>query len=211
VPKPDHTQQGLTVVNRFTVQHDDDRLEQELIRTSDFLRRQPDFEFIVRVRLVRQQNVFVQLGYWRTHAAFVNAIRQRPFVAQVERLSPLVLETQADQAVSVARVIAPRTCSVPGEAFGVLTEYILDGDRAGFEATAHEQALSYLDFPGFGGSDLLRSTLRPHRYLGISWWYDGDDFASATRDGYPVRPGHALAVRVEQTRRIAYEAAIPPR
>lgn len=201
----------FTVINRFTVRGDSDRLEHEFVRAAGFLRRQPDFDFLVRVRPVDRSDVVVQLGYWSSHAAFVNAVRKPGFAAQIKKLSSQMGETQADHAVSVVRVMDPRMCTLQRDAYGILTEYTAVVDQQEFERTFLEHARSYLSRPDFGGIDLLRSTLRPRRYLGLSWWFDPAARAAAAGVGAATGvAGSAIlaqAVRIEQTQRISYERA----
>lgn len=199
----------LTVVNRFEVKGDTERFEREFRDHSQFLRRREDFDFLVTVQLVERPEVYVHLGHWRTTRGFLDTVHDDTFQAQVKQLGPLV-DTEVDQAVSVARVL--RADAVVGAANVLLTRARVFGDRAVFERYFAEAGEHFARLGGFGGSDLLRSTLRPDTYTGLYWWQEAEDCERALADG-----GHAaLATRmrrtadivVERTRHVAYERVL---
>ena len=203
----------VTVIHRFTGRPDQPaELSRALGEHAAFLRDRPGFDFSVQVRLADRPDVHVQLGYWHSHRAYRDAVRDPRFVAHVRQVRSLVVHADADQGVSVARVVNDRYC-VDGparDATGVLAEYLVDGDHAEFQHRTRAWAESLPERPGFGGLDLMRSILRPHRYLGVVWWFDG-----AGRPTVP--PGtpegtatvHAALVRVEQTGPVSYLEGTP--
>ncbi|WP_354643038.1 antibiotic biosynthesis monooxygenase family protein [Kitasatospora camelliae] len=197
----------VTVVNRFTVKGDVAAFEREFRAHSRFLREQDGFAFLVTVQLVDRPREFVHLGHWRSLAGFQRVVRDETFRRHVTRLGSRV-ETEVDQAVSVGRVL--RREARQGSANVVLTRADAVGDHRRFEQRFAAMASYFDGFGGFGGSDLLRSTLRPSGYLGVSWWQDAEDCERALRSQGLNRHRIALAdaadVITERTRHIAYES-----
>ncbi|MFE6042467.1 hypothetical protein [Streptomyces sp. NPDC056452] len=199
----------VTVVNRFEVKGDTERFEREFRDHSQYLRRRQDFDFLVTVQLVERPEVFVHLGHWRTMRGFLNTVHDDTFQAHVKQLGPMV-NTEVDQAVSVARVL--KEDAVVGAENVVLTRARIFRDPALFERRFAEADEHFGRLGGFGGSDLLRSTLRPDVYTGIQWWRDTDDCERALADGgYTALTGQmreSADVVVERTRHLAYERVL---
>ncbi|WP_055587529.1 antibiotic biosynthesis monooxygenase family protein [Peterkaempfera griseoplana] len=199
----------LTVINRFTVKDDVDTFEREFREHCQFLRRQEQFDFLVTVQLVDRPQVYVHLAHWRSLHGFLQLVHEDAFLKHVQRLGAMV-EAHADQAVSVNRVL--RTEALPGSANVVLTHAQVVGEHREFERRFRNTSEHFGQLGGFGGSDLLRSTVSPTDYLGLSWWYDSESCDRAlVSDGYQEhRIGMAgtADVATERTRLIAYERAI---
>jgi heme-degrading monooxygenase HmoA len=200
----------VAVINRFTVKGDVGEFERAFRAHSQFLRRQNAFDFLVTVQLLDQPNVYVNLGHWRSLRSFLEVVHDNAFLAQVQRLGSMV-HTQADQAVSVSRVL--RREALVGAANIVLTHADVFGDHQDFERRFADMSSYCGQLEGFGGSDLLRSTMRPTAYLGLSWWYDTEACERALdSDGY--REHRAALVELaevasERSRHIAYEGVLP--
>ncbi|MET7370592.1 hypothetical protein ABZS61_32970 [Streptomyces sp. NPDC005566] len=199
----------VTVVNRFEVKGDTERFEREFRDHSQYLRRRQDFDFLVTVQLVERPEVFVNLGHWRTMRGFLNTVHDDTFQAHVRQLGPMV-DTEVDQAVSVARVL--KEDAVVGAENVVLTRARIFRDPALFERCFAESGEHFGRLGGFGGSDLLRSTLRPDVYTGIQWWRDTDDCERALADGgyaaLTQQMRESADVVVERTRHVAYERVL---
>uniref|UniRef100_A0AAU3GUA4 Antibiotic biosynthesis monooxygenase n=1 Tax=Streptomyces sp. NBC_01401 TaxID=2903854 RepID=A0AAU3GUA4_9ACTN len=199
----------VTVVNRFEVKGDTERFEREFRDHSQYLRKREDFDFLVTVQLVERPEVFVHFGHWRTMRGFLNTVHDGTFQAHVKQLGPMA-ETEVDQAVSVARELNEN--AVVGAENVVLTRARIHRDPAGFEQRFAETDEHFGRLGGFGGSDLLRSTLRPDVYTGIQWWRDSDACERALADsGHRAltRQMRELAdIEVERTRHIAYERVL---
>lgn len=199
----------LTVVNRFEVKGDTGRFEREFRDHSQYLRRREDFDFLVTVQLVERPEVYVHLGHWRTTRGFLDTVHDDTFQAHVRQLGPLV-DTEVDQAVSVARVL--RADAVVGAANVLLTRARVFGDREVFERYFAESGEHFARLGGFGGSDLLRSTLRPDVYTGLQWWQDPEDCDRALADSGRLalveQVRRAADVVVERTRHVAYERVL---
>ncbi|BAU84001.1 hypothetical protein SLA_3087 [Streptomyces laurentii] len=196
----------LTVINRFRVKGDGDRFVRKFRAHSQYLRARPEFDFLVTVQLVDQPEVVVNLAHWRTVRGFLRTVHEDTFQEHVRQLGPLV-ETEADQALSVARVLKEN--ALVGTANILLTRARPHGDPHDFERRFAELDDRHGRLGGFGGSDLLRSTLYPDTYLGLQWWYDADECDRALLD----RRRRALAERmaeeadlvVDRGRHLAYE------
>lgn len=208
MPKRSHDA-PITVVNRFDVKGDTERFEREFRHHSQYLRTREDFHFLVTVRLVDHPQVYVHLGHWRTMRGFLDTVHDDTFQAQVRKLGPMV-DTEADQAVSVARKITGD--AVAGAANVVLTRAVVHGDPHVFERQFAEANEHLAQLGGYGGSDLLRSTLRPDVYTAVQWWRDTDACEQALGDS-----GHRAATQamtrgagltVERTRHVAYERVL---
>ncbi|MDX3062299.1 MULTISPECIES: antibiotic biosynthesis monooxygenase family protein [Streptomyces] len=208
MPKRSHDA-PITVVNRFDVKGDTGRFERAFRDHSQYLRTREDFHFLVTVQLVEHPQVYVHLGHWRTMRGFLDTVHDDTFQAQVRKLAPMV-DTEADQAVSVVRTVTED--AVVGAANVVLTRATVHGDPHVFERQFAETNQHLARLGGFGGSDLLRSTLRPDVYTAIQWWRDSDACERALDDS-----GHRAAARmlarnaelsVERTRHVAYERVL---
>ncbi|WP_156724674.1 antibiotic biosynthesis monooxygenase family protein [Streptomyces apocyni] len=199
----------VTVVNRFTVTGDTSEFEREFREHSQFLRQRPGFDFLVTVRLVDAPQVYVHLGHWKCLRGFLDTVHDDVFLRHVRRLGPLV-ETEADQAVSVGRVL--RENAEVGVPNVVLTWADVSDDWREFERRFAELDYQCDRLEGFGGSDLLRSTVQPLTYTGVQWWRTAEDCERALRsrgyrNGYRALSGIAK-ITTERTRHIAYERVI---
>ncbi|MEV6700692.1 hypothetical protein AB0M68_26610 [Streptomyces sp. NPDC051453] len=200
----------LTVVNRFEVKSDTAWFEREFREHSQYLRRREGFDFLVTVQLVERPNVYIHLGHWRTMRGFLETVHDDTFQAHVKKLGPLV-DTEVDQAVSVGRVL--KESAVVGGRNVILTRArTLGATASSFQRLFAETSEHFGRLGGFGGSDLLRSTLRPDTYTGIQWWRDTADCERALAD-----PGHRAQaeqlrrvadIEVERTRHVAYERVV---
>lgn len=199
----------MTVVNRFEVKGDTERFEREFRAHSQYLRSREDFDFLVTVQLVDRPDVYVNLGHWRTARGFLATVNDSTFQEHVRRLGPMV-DTEADQAVSVARVLMED--ATVGAQNVVLTRARLHGDRNGFEQRFAEINEHLARLGGFGGSDLLRSTLRPDVYTSVQWWQDADACEQAldneTHRTLTKLMARGADVSVERTRHVAYERVL---
>jgi heme-degrading monooxygenase HmoA len=199
----------VTVINRFEVKGDTDRFERLFREHSQFLRRRADFDFLVTVRLAERPHVYVHLGHWRTLRAFLDTVHDDTFLGHVERLEPLV-ETEVDQAVSVDRVL--RDNAVVGTESVALLRARVAGDWRAFERRFAELTDAVAESGGFGGSDLLRSFLRPAHYTGVLWWRDTESLDRALNServqAAQRELGRGAEVVVERTRHVAYERVI---
>ncbi|MFE4455621.1 antibiotic biosynthesis monooxygenase [Streptomyces sp. NPDC056796] len=199
----------VTVVNRFEVKGDTERFEREFRDHSQYLRRRRGFDFLVTVQLVERPEVFVHFGHWRTMRGFLDTVHDATFQAHVKQLGPMA-DTEVDQAVSVARELNEN--AVSGAENVVLTRARIYRDPSHFERLYAGADDHFRRLGGFGGSDLLRSTLRPDVYTGIQWWRDSDACERALADGgytaltRQMREG--ADVVVERTRHIAYERVL---
>ncbi|WP_338676865.1 hypothetical protein V1460_30735 [Streptomyces sp. SCSIO 30461] len=199
----------ITVINRFEVKGDIAEFEQEFRLHAQFLRRRPGFDFLVTVQLVDRPRVYVHLGHWRRLSGFLDTVHDDTFVAHVQRLGPLV-HTEADQALSVDRTL--RENAVVGDAAVVLVSAHVHHDPAGFEKRYARLSESCAALGGFGGSDLLRSTVRPLSYTGVHWWRDADRCSDAVASGVYRTALDELAeladITIERSRHLAYERVI---
>jgi hypothetical protein len=102
--------------------------------------------------------------------------------------------------------------AVRGAANVVLTRAEIVGDHREFEKRYLEMARYFDEFGGFGGSDLLRSTVSPATYLGVCWWYDAEScdraLDSAGCQGYRIALADTADIITERTRHVAYESVI---
>jgi heme-degrading monooxygenase HmoA len=208
-PAPRDLRRPVTVINRFTVTDDIEKFEREFREHSQYLRRQEGFQFLVTVRSVYRTDQFTHLGHWRSLEDFLAVVHDETFLAHVQRLGRMV-EAEADQAVSVGRVTLRN--AVVGAANVVLLHARLEGDHWEFEQNFGALTAECAKQDGFGGSDLLRSTVSPQKYLGLFWWYDAescdrtlhsDAYAEAQR-----RLGEVARITPERTRHVAYERVI---
>ncbi|GHH51143.1 hypothetical protein [Streptomyces candidus] len=196
----------VTVVNRFEVRGDIGTFEAAFRAHSQFLRHRPGFDFLVTMRLVDRPRVYVNLGHWKRLSGLLDTVHDDTFVAHVQRLAPMV-RTEADQALSVSRVLS-ETAAV-GESTIVLLSAQAYGNPAGFEERYAALGEACRATAGFGGSDLLRSTVRPLTYTGVLWWSDGDHCDRALAAGQWQSALDELSqsaeVVVERSRHLAYE------
>ncbi|MGA5419850.1 antibiotic biosynthesis monooxygenase family protein [Streptomyces lavendulocolor] len=199
----------VAVINRFEVKGDAATFERLFREHSQFLRRRDDFDFLVTVRLVERPDVYAHIGHWRTLRGFLDTVNDRTFQLHVKELGPLV-DAEADQAVSVARVL--RENAVVGAENVVLTRVTVREDPYAFERGYAEMNEHFGTLGGFGGSDLLRSTLHPGRYTGLQWWRNTADCDRALDSAEYRALRHALGrradIEVDRTRHVAYERVI---
>ncbi|MFI2643392.1 antibiotic biosynthesis monooxygenase [Streptomyces sp. NPDC018610] len=199
----------VVVVNYFTVTGDLLEFERLFDEYAQFMRHRPDFDFLVTVKLTDRPHVYAHLGHWRTRRGFLDTVNDAEFQDRVGRLGPLV-ETEADQAVSVARVL--RENAVVGAANVVLTRATVHGDPAVFEACFAEANEHFDELGHFGGSDLLRSTLRPGEYTALQWWRDSEACERSLGSEKYLKLRAAIAeeaeVAVVRTRHMAYQRVI---
>ncbi|MGK5448087.1 antibiotic biosynthesis monooxygenase family protein [Streptomyces radiopugnans] len=199
----------LTTVHRFTVKGDPHRFEREFREHSQYLRRRRDFSYLVTVRLLDSPASYVHVGHWRSLEGFIETVHTETFLEHVRCLEPMV-DTEADQAVSVDRLLVRN--ARPGHDNVVLLSCTVLGEAREFEKEARELSRSLARTEGFGGFDLLRSTFRPQRYLGMVWWTDtaacDRALAGAERDGAYDGLTRVARLSVERTRHIAYERVL---
>ncbi|MDG9704713.1 antibiotic biosynthesis monooxygenase [Streptomyces sp. DH37] len=199
----------LTIVNRFTVKGDPGKFEQDFREHSQYLRRRPDFAYLVTVRLVDSPDVYVHIGHWRSLEGFIDTVHTETFLEHVQCLEPMV-DTEADHAVSVDRVLV-RNAREGHENVVLIPSTVLGGCLE-FEKEVRELSRHFVGTEGFGGFDLLRSALRPQQYLGVAWWYDTGscDRALADDDCREAvgRLDRVARFRIERTRHIAYERGV---
>ncbi|MFF1451687.1 antibiotic biosynthesis monooxygenase family protein [Streptomyces sp. NPDC058274] len=199
----------VTVINRFEVKGDTEKFERLFREHSQFLRRRSDFDFLVTLRLADLPQVYVHMGHWRTLRAFLDTVHDETFLGHVERLEPLV-ETEVDQAVSISRVL--RDEAAAGTQSVALLRARVGGNCRAFEQRFAELTDQLAEAGGFGGSNLLRSILRPAQYTGVLWWSDAGALERAL-DSEQFQEGHrelsrAADVVVERTQHVAYERLI---
>ncbi|MBW1602494.1 antibiotic biosynthesis monooxygenase [Streptomyces sp. JJ66] len=201
---------SLTVVNRFTVNGDIDVFEREFRAHCEFLRARRGFDFLVAGQLVDTPNVFVHFSHWVTHQAFLRAVHSDGYLSEVHRLAPLV-DAEADQAVSLGRLLE-REARTGAQAVVILHGLLRSGNQRDFEWRYHELAGHCAAYEGFGGGDVLRSTLTPNRYLAVLWWQDSEVCDAALgEEGYRKRVrelGAGAQVRTERLRHVAYSPAL---
>ncbi|MDN3295380.1 hypothetical protein QWM81_15225 [Streptomyces ficellus] len=199
----------IAVINRLEVRGDVPRFERLFREHSQFLRHREDFDFLVTVRLVERPHVYAHIGHWRTLRGFLDTVHDETFQLHVKELGPLV-EAEADQAVSVARVLKEN--AIVGAENVVLTRVTVREDPYAFERGYAEMNEHFGTLGGFGGSDLLRSTLVPGRYTGLQWWRDTSDCERALASEEYLALRHAIGRRadisVDRTRHLAYERVI---
>ncbi|QGV77488.1 hypothetical protein [Streptomyces ficellus] len=198
----------ITVVNRFEVKGDTATFERELRRHHTFLRQRPGFDFLVTVRLVDRPRTYVHFGHWRRLSGFLDTAHDDAFVAQVQRLGPLV-DTEADQARSVDRAL--RANAAVGDPAVVLLSCRVR-DHSAFEKAYLALGETSGRLGGFGGSDLLRSMVRPLSYTGVQWWRDAGHCERAlASDAYRAAlaelSAHAV-ITTERGHHLAYERAV---
>ncbi|MEV8594613.1 antibiotic biosynthesis monooxygenase [Streptomyces sp. NPDC052012] len=198
----------VTVVNRFEVKDDIAEFEREFRAHSQFLRRRAGFDFLVTVRLVDDPRVYVHLGHWRSLRGFLDTVHDDTFTEQVRRLGAKV-HTVADQAVSVRRILHEPTAV--GSAGVVLLRARARGECAELEKRFALLGDRCQETGGFGGSDLLRSTIRPLSYTGVLWWRDtGTCARTLSGEGWQQSLDalrETADLTVEHSRLVAYERA----
>ncbi|MEU5539788.1 hypothetical protein [Streptomyces sp. NPDC020362] len=199
----------VTVINRFEVKGDVGEFERLFREHSQFLRRRDDFDFLVTTRLVDRPQVYVHLSHWRTLRAFLDTVHDATFLRHVRRLEPLVV-VEVDQAVSVGRVL--RDDALVGAENVALIHADVHGDWRAFEGEFAELCTRAEQLGGFGGGDLLRSTISPFAYTGLLWWRDAEacDRALGT-EASPQVFGHladTARITVDRAVHVAYERTI---
>lgn len=198
----------VTVINRLEVKGDTGEFEDLFHAHSQYLRTRAEFDFLATMRLTEQPHVYVHLCHWHTRRALLDTMRDETFLGYVERLEPLV-EAQADQAVRVRRVCESVTADTGGVA---LLRARVREDRTAFEERLAELTDVLADSGGFGGVDLLRSTIRPALYTGVLWWRGSrsmDRALDSARVGV-LRDciAQGADVVVERARHLAYERVL---
>ncbi|MFE7458685.1 hypothetical protein [Streptomyces sp. NPDC057554] len=199
----------VTVINRFEVTGDLAEFEREFSAHSQFLRRRPGFDFLVTVRLVDRPHVYVHLAHWQRLSGLLDTVHDDTFTGHVRKLGPLV-RTEADQALSVGRTLSAD--AAVGDSTVVLLTAEVREDHAEFEKGYAELSRAYEEEGGFGGSDLLRSTVRPFLYTGVLWWREEEHCDRALGSARGSRALAALDafadVRHERSRHLAYERVV---
>ncbi|MFD9443890.1 hypothetical protein ACFWBR_31475 [Streptomyces sp. NPDC060006] len=199
----------VTVINRFEVTGDLDRFEREFFAHSQFLRRRPGFDFLVTVRLMDRPHVYVHLAHWRRLSGLLDTVHDPAFAGHVRKVG-LLVRTEADQAISVSRVLSEN--ALVGGSTVVLLWAKVRQNQASWEQRFGELCRVYAQEGGFGGSDLLQSTIRSSQYTGVLWWRDEEHCDRALGS---VRARRALAalgesaeVCCERSRHLAYERVV---
>ncbi|MEV5567927.1 hypothetical protein AB0L54_34495 [Streptomyces sp. NPDC052196] len=199
----------VTVINHFEVKGDVEEFERLFRDHSQFLRRRDDFDFLVTTRLAERPQVYVHLGHWRTLRAFLDTVHDATFLRHVRRLEPLVV-AEVDQAVSVGRML--RDDAMVGEETVLLVHAEVHGDWGRFEDDFGELCTLMDELGGFGGSDLLRSTISPFAYTGMLWWRDAEACDRALASQAYDRAYRSLVatarVAVDRALHVAYERTI---
>lgn len=196
----------IAVVNRFTVKGDADQFEREFLRHTGLLGSQEDADIMATFRVVDRPKVYVHFGFWRKLSAFLEAVHDEAFLRQAERLGSMV-EAHADQAVSVGKV---SDGGDPSRATAIiLTQYRVSGNCRAFERALWERADQLLGHGGPGGTQLLRSVMRPQDYVSIEWGEDSELF-QRVRNGRRYRELEACIadvaeMRAEESRYVAHQ------
>lgn len=171
----------LVIVTRFTAKGDPDGFADKLRAHAEFQRRQAGCTALVSFRSVPLPQVYTVITHWRTLESFLDVVHDDAFLAQVRRFGSLV-EAEADQAVSVGRLRLRD--SAEGAAGIVFHRMRLVGDHRELERLFGALTGECAQRDGFGGSDLLHSTVRPQRYFGVLWWRDEESCAAAVASDY---------------------------
>ncbi|MDB1089567.1 hypothetical protein PJ985_18570 [Streptomyces sp. ACA25] len=199
----------LTVVNRFTVKGDTRRFERQFRPHCDYLRQQRGFNFLVTGQLIDRPNVYMHFSHWVTHQAFLRVVHHDAFLSHVQGLSPIV-EVEADQAVSLGRLLVDEARQ--GAENVVFIQALVDEGRplTDFEWQFHELFGHCAAGEGFGGGDVMRSTLAPQKYLAVCWWRDGESCQRAMAEpGFLQRVGQLKSVARISTERLRHLTYAP--
>lgn len=168
----------IAIVNRFTVKEDADSFEREFLRHAGLFGSDADVDFIATFRLVERPEIYMHFGFWHTLAAFIEAVHDESFLQQVERIGTMV-DTQADQAVSVHRVVGGETCELTATTRVVLTRLRVGGNFRAFERNLRERGEFLTAHSGASGAQILRSVVSPRNYVGLEWARDAELFERA--------------------------------
>jgi heme-degrading monooxygenase HmoA len=194
----------LVIVNRFTVKGDSSGFADKLREHSEFQAQQEGCTALLTCRSVPQPEVYTHVAHWRSLETFLHVVHDDTFLARVRTFGSLV-EAEADQAVSVGRMRL--RSAQDGPANIVLHHIRLVGDHRELERLFGALTGECAQRDGFGGSDLLRSTVRPQSYLGLTWWLDAESCSRSVESGY-FRAAHdrlssVAQVRTERNQKVA--------
>ena len=194
----------LVIVNRFTVKGDSDKFAGRLREHSEYQRQQNGCSALLTFRSVPHPQVYTHIAHWRSLENFLEVVHNDAFLAHVRQFGSLV-DTEADQAVSVGRLRLRRAVDCPAN---ILLHHIrLIGDHRELERLFGVLTGECAQREGFGGSDLLRSTVRPKSYLGLIWWRDAEACDRTLASGYYQAAYERLTsvcqVRTERNRKVA--------
>ncbi len=189
--------QPVVVVNRVSAAQPMEEVRRLLEQHDEQLRRLPDFEHRLRVRVGDSRAVaYWQFEFWRRLGGLVAAAHDDSYLRHLSELGTQVV-VEADRTVRVhqARGRSPLDGGPP---FAVVSEYLVGADTTHFEALEAQLTECCRLADGFGGRELLRSLIRPDRYLSLAWWRTTTAWESARR-----RPEYQRAFA-----QIAYVAGI---
>jgi heme-degrading monooxygenase HmoA len=171
----------LVIVNRFTVKGNSDNFADKLRAHSEFQAEQQGCAALITFRSLPHPEVYTHVAHWLSLERFLQAVHDDGFLAQVRRFGTLV-EAEADQAVSVGRLRLREAADGPASI--VLHHIRLIGDHRELERLFGALTGECAQRDGFGGSDLLRSTVRPQSYFGMTWWRDAESCTAAVESDY---------------------------
>ena len=176
--------QPVVVANRITAAGTLDEVRLLLERHDRYLRRLSDFEHRLRLRVDGSavdgpavdgpavdgpaEVVHWQFEYWRRLGGLVAAAHDDGYLRHVGELGRRIT-VEADRTVRVDRARGTSILT-EGPPFAVVTNYVVGGDSTVFESRERDLAARCQRDNDFGGRDLLRSLIRPDRYLALSWW-----------------------------------------
>jgi heme-degrading monooxygenase HmoA len=165
---------ALTVVNRLVVRGDHTVFEAACDAHAAFLLSRPHFGHLVVLRTATQPRVYTQFAHWERLDGFLDTVREPAFRAHVERIGPLV-EASADQMDSVFRVL--RYAATEGGLNVLITwaRLLCEDQRYAFEARFAALSEHCAATEGFGGCDLLFSSVNPLNYAILQWWREAED------------------------------------
>ncbi|RKN43903.1 hypothetical protein D7294_09440 [Streptomyces hoynatensis] len=167
-----------------------------MLRHARLVGDQEDVDSVLTLRLVRRPGAYVHVTFWRTLGGFIEAVHRRSYLRRARRLGGLV-ETAADQAVSVRSARGERAGEIAAAARVRVTRYRVAGNGRAFERNLWDRG-DLLARQGAGcGSQVLRSALCPQCYVGLEWSQHREEFEGVLRNEHYRRLSSLIAEAAE--------------
>jgi hypothetical protein len=182
----------MAIVNRFTVKEDIQLFEREFLQHTGWFGSQASIDFMATCQVIKRPKVYWHFGFWQTLAAFVEAVHDETYLRRAERLGRMV-DTRADQTVSVRRVAGEGGCDITPSTAVAITHFRVAGNFRSFERNLWERCDVFVRHAGPSTAQVLRSIISPRGYIGIEWAADRRLFEGARNEDLYRQPSSRLA------------------
>ncbi|MDT0441062.1 hypothetical protein [Streptomyces johnsoniae] len=158
----------MAIVNRFTVKEDTRLFEREFLQHAGWFGSQASIDFMATFQVIKRPEVYLHFGFWQTLAAFLDAVHDETYLLRAERLGRM-MDTHADQTVSVRRVLGEKSCDLTTSTAVFITHFKVSGNCREFERNLYERCDIFAEEARWCGTQVLRSIISPRSYINLEW------------------------------------------